>query len=315
MLAHPFIHEAAISGGQFFSTAGLFCAYLALRDSPIDDRKLLLAGILWSCSIATRITQLVPIGAMALVVWLFIMNENRKAGSGVKFLKSILALTAPLLVASFLLAWYNWARFDSIFEFGLYYQLAAFNLQANYSALFSRVYVVQNIYNYFFNPFELRGSFPFAYPLPGSEKSILASHELPKLYAVEGKFPGLLNSTPLLIFAVIPLLILTVRFLSGFRVKEKRSDFFNHFDCTVVSLFAAFLAGAIPTLLLFYVGFRYETEFITGLLMLGLIGLCQAFSNFPKPSGQKLVTFLGASLLTFSVLANIALALTGVTSY
>jgi hypothetical protein len=174
---------------------------------------------------------------------------------------------------------------------------------------------VQNIYNYFFNPFELRGSFPFAYPLPGSEKSILVSHELPKLYAVEGRFPGLLNSTPLLIFALLPFVLLILKVLRAYKNKDIRSNRYNPFDWTVVSLFAAFLAGSIPTLLLFYVGFRYETEFITGLLMLGLIGLCQAFSNFPKPSGQKLVTFLGASLLTFSVLANIALALTGVTSY
>jgi hypothetical protein len=240
------------------------------------------------------------------------MNENRKANTGWQFMNPTIALTAPLLTTGLLLAWYNWARFDSIFEFGLYYQLAAFNLQANYSALFSRVYVVQNIYNYFFNPFALRESFPFAYPLPGSEKSILASHELPKLYAVEGKFPGLLNSTPFLVFAILALLLLLVKFLSSLRNKETRSDLYNHFDWTVVSLVASFVAGSLPTLLLFYVGFRYETEFLTGILMLGLVGFCQGLMLLKNIVSRKVIAGIGSILIVFSILVNIALAFSGV---
>ena len=312
MLAHPFIHEAAISGGQVFSTAGLYFAFLALQNKPINNRKLFIASVFWACSLATRITQLLPISALVVVTLLFIMNEHRKAKLSWNFASSTLALTAPLLFTGLLLGWYNWARFDSISEFGLYYQLAAFNLQANYSALFSRVYVVQNIYNYFLNPFELRGSFPFVFPLPGSEKSILAAHELPRLYAVEGKFPGLLISTPLLIFSVLPLLLLTIKFIRSFGDTEIRSDLYNHFDWTVVSLSASFVAGSIPTLLLFYVGFRYETEFVSSLMLLGMIGFCQGYMLFRNAMVRKFYTVIGASLMVFSCAVNIALALSGI---
>jgi hypothetical protein len=312
MLAHPFIHEAAIAGGQFFSAAGLYIAFLALQNQSIENRKLLLASVLWACAIATRITQIVPIALMVLVTWLYVFKEYRKTKSVRTFAGTTASLIGPLVICGILLAWYNWARFDSIFEFGLYYQLAALNLQANYSALFSRVYVVQNIYNYFFNPFEIRGNFPFAYPLPGSEKSILAAHELPRLYAVEGKFPGLLNSTPFLIFAIVPLLLLALKFFRSFKTKQLRADLLNRLDWTVISLITSFVGGSIPTLLIFYVGFRYETEFITGLLMLGLIGFCQSLVVLKNRVSQRAIAVIGISLMLFSILANIVLAFTGV---
>jgi hypothetical protein len=89
-------------------------------------------------------------------------------------------------------------------------------------------------------------------------------------------------------------------------------DLYNHFDWTVISLLASFVAGAIPSLLLFYVGYRYETEFVTGILMLALIGFCQALILFRAKAAQKLVALIGGVLLFFSILANIALAFTGI---
>ena len=312
MLAHPFIHEAAISGGQFFSVAGLYLAFLALQDGSVRHAKLLWAGTLWACAIATRSTQLIPVAFMLMVTVLFLYLEYRKLKLDQGFAKAIMALITPLLLTGIVLAWYNWVRFDSIFEFGLYYQLAAFDLQANYSILFSRVYVIQNIYNYFVNPFEINGTFPFVYPLPGSEKSILAAHELPKLYAVEGKFAGLLYSTPFLLFSMTPVIILAPKLRQGLRVTVQKAVPFNHFDWTVLSLLFSFAAGSITTLLLFYVGFRYETEFITGLSMLALIGFCQVYTLMKKPAAKKVVAVVGAGLGSLSVLLNLALAFNGI---
>jgi hypothetical protein len=311
MLAHPFIHEAAISGGQFFSTAGLYLAFLALHEKPINNRKLFGAGILWACAVSTRITQLIPIAVMVLITWLFILNDNRKAKAGWKFITPTLSLTTPLLICGLLLAWYNWARFDSFFEFGLYYQLAAFNLQANYSILFSRVYIIQNIYNYFFNPFKINGTFPYVFPLSGTETPIALSPELPNLYAVEGKFPGLFNSTPFLMFVIIPLCIFVVNSFRHIRNKTLKTDFYDPFDWTVLSLTGAFVAGSIPTLMIFYVGFRYETEFITGLLMLAILGFYQVYSMITKTVVKKVFVATGVIFVVFSIIANVTLAFTG----
>ncbi|HJS20320.1 MAG TPA: hypothetical protein VJ785_16345 [Anaerolineales bacterium] len=312
MLAHPYIHEAAIAGGQFFFTTGFYFAFLALKEKPVHMGKLSLAGILWACTAATRTTQLLPIGFMVALTWLFIFNEYRKSGDERKIGSSTLALIGPLIVCGVMLAWYNWARFDSIFEFGLYYQLAAFNLQANYSILFSRVYVIQNIFNYFLNPFEVTGNFPYVHPVSGSEKPVFTSIELPNLYAVEGRFAGALYSTPFLLFAVLPPIMFIKTFVERLRNSAQKKEIFDLFDWTVIGLLGSAIAGSIPALLLFYVGFRYETEFIASLTLLALIGFCQAYVVLKNMAAHRVLTIAGTFLAVYSVLVNLALSYGGV---
>ena len=81
MLAHPFIHEAAIAGGQLLFTAGFYAAFLALQGKNIHKGRLLLAGILWAFTIATRSTQLVPVSFMVGLTCLFLFRQYRKANS------------------------------------------------------------------------------------------------------------------------------------------------------------------------------------------------------------------------------------------
>jgi len=313
MLSHPYIHEAAIAGGQLLFIAGFYAAFLALKRNLFHQEwKLFLAGFLWAASIATRTTLLAPVAFIAILTWLFIFNQYRKAGADRNIGAPTLALFSPLVVFGIALAWYNLARFDSIFEFGLYYQLAAFNLQANYSILFSRVYVIQNIYNYFFNPFSVKSNFPFAFATPGREKPILASLKLPNLYAVEGKFPGAFLSTPFLLFSILPVLALLVKYLNALRPSGKKDELFNFFDWTVLGLLGSFVAGAIPTVLLFYVGFRYETDFLPSLTLLALTGFCLGYQHVKNMSARRLYTLFGTVLALVSIFLNVALAYTSI---
>jgi hypothetical protein len=310
MLAHPFIHEAAIAGGQFLFTTGFYFAFLAVTGRPPQVGKLWLAGIFWVFSIATRTTQLIPVVFMFLMTWLYFFQEYRRSKQVRELNSSTLALTVPLVLCGMILAWYNWARFDSVLEFGLYYQLAAFNLQANYDILFSRVYLVQNIYNYFFNPFEVTGSFPFAHPLPGTEQPVLSSFELPNLYAVEGRFAGALVSTPVLLFSIVPVIYLATQFFRKIKPGAYKDGLFGLFDWTLLGMLGSSIAGSIPTLLLFYVGFRYETEFIASLTLLALIGFCHYYSFLKNTTSRISFALLLTSLVIFSLWANISLAFT-----
>ncbi|HEX5840499.1 MAG TPA: hypothetical protein VFY26_21850, partial [Anaerolineales bacterium] len=311
MLSHPYIHEAAIAGGQLFFTLGFLFAFLALKEQPVHVGRLLLAGLFWAFSAATRTTQLAQIAFMIVLTWLYIAWKHRTSRLQPFLTRSTLALAGPLVICGIILAWYNWARFDSIFEFGLYYQLAAFNLQANYDILFSRIYIVQNIYNYFLNPFELTGRFPFFNALPGTEKPVLSSFELPNLYAVEGRFGGALVSTPFLLFSLVPVILTVFTFTKRLRASAGREDLLDVFDWTLPGLAGSSIAGALPTLLLFYVGFRYETEFIACLTVLALIGFSQGYPILKRRRARALFTILGISLAAFSILANLALAYSG----
>lgn len=311
MLAHPFIHEAAIAAGQFFFMLGFYCAFLALKEKPVDPGRLLWAGVFWSFAIASRTTQLIPVGLVAAVTWLFLLKEYRQAGTEGKLAGSSMALFAPLFLCGGMLAWYNWARFGSVFEFGMYYQLAGFNLQANYDILFSRIYILQNIYNYFLNPFEWTASFPFAHPLPGPETPVLESFKLPNFYAVEGRFAGALNSTPFLLFSLVPPVVLVHASIRNLKA-DRRSDLLTHFDWTILSLLGSFLAGSTTVFLYFYVGFRFETEFIGSLTLLALIGLCQSWLASTNGGSRAFLGIVGISLALFSILVNLALAYSGI---
>lgn len=312
MLTHPFIHEAAIAGGQLLFTAGFYVAFLALRSESVHKGKLLLAGLFWLFSVATRSTQLIPIGFMAGLTLFYLFHRCRRTNPSREFGWLAAALIAPLAVGGLVLAWYNWARFDSVFEFGLYYQLAAFNLQANYSILFSRVYFLQNVYNYFLNPYGVSASFPFFEPLAGSEKAVLASLALPNLYAVEGKFPGALLSTPFLWFAIIPVVIFCIKIAAHFRKRDQKNDLFSFFDWTIIGLLGSFIAGCVPILLYYYVGFRFETDFVASLTLLALIGFCQGYFLVKNDGPRKKYAIVGILLLLFSILINMALAYNGI---
>jgi hypothetical protein len=311
MIAHPFIHEAAIAGGQLLFMVGFYFTLLALKQKPVHRGRLVLAGTFWAFSIATRFTELPQVGFMVVLTWLYIFYEYRTGTDREQLGKSTCALIAPLLVCGGLMAWYNWARFDSIFEFGLFYQLAAFNLQANYSILFSRVYFFQNIYNYFFNAFAVARTPPFFFPRSGTEMTVLSSIHLPNLYAVEGKFPGILASTPFLILAIIPMFILIKELYE--KMLKKTNGHFNLSDWAILGLFGSFIASCLMVLLFFYVGLRYETEFISSLTLLALIGFCQGYMVVKTNSARKLFSVIGVSLALFSIFANLALAYTGVT--
>jgi hypothetical protein len=312
MLSHPYIHEAAIAGGQMLFTLGFYFAFLALKGERLDVTKLVWASVFWSFTAATRTTQLVPIAFMVILTWSYIAWKQRTSPAAPDLGKATLALVGPLALCGLVLAWYNWARFDSIFEFGLYYQLAAFNLQENYDILFSRIYLVQNLYNYFLHPFALTGSFPFMQAIPGLEKPVLASFDLPNLYAVEGRFTGALVSTPLLFFSGVPVIQVARTILARWRQGRFKKEFLDVFDWTVVGLLGSSIAGSLPTLLLFYVGFRYETEFIASLTLLALIGICQGYRALRTAKARHVFHGLGIFLILFSILVNIALSYSGV---
>jgi hypothetical protein len=84
------------------------------------------------------------------------------------------------------------------------------------------------------------------------------------------------------------------------------------FDWTVLGLLGASIAGALPTLLLFYVGFRYETEFIASLTLLSLIGACQSYAMLKNTPVRGWIAILSAGLALTSILLNLALSFGGI---
>ena len=108
--------------------------------------------------------------------------------------------------------------------------------------------------------------------------------------------------------------MLVTKSVRKFWSQDNREELFDIFDWTVLGLLGSALPGPFPTLLLFYVGFRYETEFIASLTLLALVGFCQGYLIIKAGRARRLFAIFGTTLAVVSILLNLALSYVGAIS-
>lgn len=118
--SRPMMYELSLTSGLFFASFGL---YFILRSTIKEKRKYINISIgctLLALSVACRPNLLlVSIVVVPYLIKLFIKNiKNRN-----NITKTILSVCIPYAVIGIALMYYNYIRFDSIFEFGAKYQL------------------------------------------------------------------------------------------------------------------------------------------------------------------------------------------------
>ena len=268
-LSRPTIYAAAIAAGQFFFLAGFMAAFAALDRNSASSLLLFLAGLLWAGALGSRITQIIPIGFMVLLVVAMSILESRRAGTPSKWISKALALVSMPALALAALCWYNWARFGSIFETGIKYQLAGPPLQQYGSAIYSPLFVVQNLYNYALNPPLLKYPFPYFNPALGSIKSVVGLIPLPPIYRSQ-EVTGLTYTAPFLLLALLPIASILPR-----RAPALSSSQEPIVKWLIIGLAGSTLFGSVFFLSFFWAAERYLLDFLPTLLILGIIGIWQ----------------------------------------
>jgi hypothetical protein len=298
------IYEASISGAQFFFVGGLLVSLTALRRSWLSNWKLAIAGFLWTLAIGTRQTVVVPVGFVVLILGLWILKINDWS-----FKKStqLIPLGLPLAIGFISLGWYNWARFGSITETGLYYQFAGWDIRTHYHELFSPVYIFQNLYNYLFNPIEFTSKFPFVFMSQGSEIPVFSFYSLPEIYNAQ-PIAGIFYTFPFAIFSVVPFLGLIFR-------KRSVQNSTDDNDQTRLSLISfglggsSFLAFSL-IMMFFWAAMRYWGDAFPSLMALSVIGFWQGYRSLAdKPLFGGLYTTVGVFLASVSILLSTLLAI------
>jgi hypothetical protein len=154
LLRRPAMYEIAIAGGQCFLMAAVYFlsrAVLGAGGHPLRDAAL--AGAAAALAVASR-PQLLLCDAVLLLLILVAppaFDRQRR--------KVLVSAMAPFVGGGLLIAWYNYMRFDSIFEFGQHYQLAGVNMAKISSLELSRI--PASLYFYLFCPIGLSSKFPF----------------------------------------------------------------------------------------------------------------------------------------------------------
>jgi hypothetical protein len=165
VLRRPMFYEIAILSGLAFSLGGLWCLTLALvrRDQAVW--WLGVASLCAGLAAGSRPT-LIPGAVLAvalaalLVAWCE-WRERRPLTAG-RVLRLSLAAVLPAGICGLGLAWYNWARFDSPFDFGLLHQLG---INGN-GFPFTLGFLWKNLLLYYFTPPDFSWFFPFFAPGP-----------------------------------------------------------------------------------------------------------------------------------------------------
>ncbi len=304
MLNRARVYEAAISAGQFFLMGGLWFAYLALDREKTSTAALLLAAICWSLAIGSRLTTILAVAVLAITTLFFALKKSPAATRVRDFIPSAAVLALPLAIGLSALGWYNWARFGSVFETGLRYQLTDTNMRLFYSQTFSTRYVAPNAMFYLLDPVTFQSRFPFLVPAVMHLPEVLHIETL-RIYHVQNSV-GVLVAIPFALFAMTPLVKEGSMLLTGLR-SSKTLQPVN--KAGMLSWLTWSLVGAIvlsfgALLTFFYVAVRYLVEFMPSLILLSTLGVWQGYRQMQQAAAARriyMVLVAGLALVTIAV--------------
>lgn len=314
MLNQPEIYEASIASGQFFLIGGLFFAFIALDNKPLPSLwQLSLAGILLSLAIASRLTLLLPVLFIAAMIILWIAQDYFRTRNLANTWKPLVALAIPLIGGAILLGWYNWARFGSVFESGLRYQLSGIDYRNHFKDIFSLSYIPANLYNYLLTPFKYIRTFPFLKPYSG-DQSFALFHRVPGFYYSREKITGLLYTAPFLLFALISVSVTAAKVLEKHPNDSSGDAIANQKSLAWISIVLAGVASAsfIIIMIYFYATMRFIDDFMPALVLFALIGFWQGYQSLSRwRTIQISYSILAIGLAVATIVISTVLAISG----
>jgi hypothetical protein len=282
ILRRPMQYEVAIAAGLCFVLLATWLLLGALlRDDASgrpDVRRLAGGSLALGLAMASRPSHAVTaLGLVLLSGWLLraLPKEQR--------FRTAAALVGPVTVIGLLLAFYNYARFDSFTEFGLRYQLTSVDITER--DMFSTSYLLPGLWFYFVAPPRLSLVFPFLQlpPPPGYPGDV------PKLYDGLEPTGGL--------FAMAPLVLILLAAPMRRRLEPELR--------AVLLSFIAISAGlAIVAAVAFWgATMRYEADYAS-LMLIGALILWLR-------STRRWVAVLGTVAIAWSSMVAVAVSLTG----
>ncbi len=292
----PQVYEAAIGAGQFFLIGGAYFALLAFEEDSLNKKYLFLAGLFWACSVGSRAINVFSVIFFAALISFWIAKDSRKPLNRKKYIQEVSAIFIPLGLGALAIGWYNWARFDSPFEFGLRYQITVFNLNKHMDWVFRPEYFSLNLYNYLFQPFEMISKFPFIKPIINTN--------FPETYFyAAGPVTGLLFGAPFLIF------------ISGlfFAKKKEHSPTYYFF---IYLLAGSLIINLLTLLYYFFSQTRFLVDLISQITLLAILGYWQWVTNISKKNIvlSKIFITMGNLLVIISISIGLLLSFSSETN-
>lgn len=248
LLRKPAVYEVCIGAGLVCMLLGLACWIQAGEQEQLHRGRLFLGALLVAATAACRPQFLIGM-VFGVILFLPRLIENRRLQI-VKYKTELLCLCIPFAVVAVCVMYYNYVRFQSVFQFG-----AAYNLTTN--AVEKRGWNISRIgsgiYEYLLRPLKVIPRFPF-----------LAYQEMDTSYLgltiYERHIGGMLWYNPLLFLVAGKM----------FCKKEKEDQLFRALSigaviCTLIVVIANTNMGGIVE--------RYQVDFLWMLYLPIILGV------------------------------------------
>jgi hypothetical protein len=291
VLRRPQMYEVAISAAYCFLMGGVY--FLARRVAAGGKPWLTsFAGLFLGLAAGSRPNCAI---AAALFAILYLAYLARSDG----FTKNFLLLEgarflAPLALCGLALAWYNYARFDNPFEFGVHYQVGVQNHSAG-AGMFASQDLLPFVYYYFFCWPSFLHRFPFlqlnATALPFGQSNPDGFFHEP--------IAGLIGVAPLCLAA----LALPVFFL------WKRNWFDSRVSMILAGLYTSTIAMPLSIFVVRAAEMRYEMDFVPSLLVIALFSCFLLSVRHPIGWARGAIAGLTVAACVWGVIANMALSI------
>jgi hypothetical protein len=288
LLRRANVWETPISSGYFFAMLASFCLFRCLHSERRAAAWLAGAGLGFGLAVGSRPTYFFATSALAVpLLWWWWRGRQAKFWRWVPdggWWGRVAAGVLPLAAIGVALAWYNYARFGNVFEFGVSYELSG--VYEGKVKHFSASYAALNFHRYFWAPPHWSGTFPFIVPEP-----VTAA---PEGYFIGDDLFGLWRNLPLTWLAPVALALL-------WRRRKTGGDQLGVWAAAGVAMFA----GVAGFIVFFYSAMgRYLVDFAPGLGLLGCVGWAaaeEAAGRGKSVAIRWLVHAVGGAAVAYSV--------------
>lgn len=151
VMTYPNFYSAVYFTGIFYGLLGTLLI-MQLENNKHTIAKLIMIGISYGLMVCSRPILIFYIIPLAIAIYPYIVQEKK-----IK-IKKALAIIIPIVIIAILQMYYNYIRFDNVFEFGQFYQLTINNPVDQKMDIGMSI---EGVLAYLFNPPAFTSTFPF----------------------------------------------------------------------------------------------------------------------------------------------------------
>jgi hypothetical protein len=284
VLRRPLFYEVAISSGYAFVMAGILALVHALgKNDRAGRNSILLSGLFFGMAAGCR--PHLALVAAVMLVYLLLRAKSARI--------SVVLFAAPLILCAVLLMLYNYARFDSVLEFGRNYQVGAI-VQDPTPFRFGRALLM-----YLFAIPTITTDFPFVHPC----LIYTLADRVPTVWDYDSII-GLVTGFPIVVFGLCAHFVLRKRYFGAPDVAGAIRSLVSYL-CVAAVLVLLFVSTSGLV-----IG-RYTVDFVPMLVLGGCCAITVLWQSVRSEPARavRLFQISVTAAVAWSALLNVAIAL------